>query len=158
MAEQSSIPLLPTSAPVSREELAAALVSGTGDEHRQIQDIIMTWTREGRLLAGEDVAALLAFLDQGQPTGMTAGEWEERVNELFNLLRSQPGEVAGLVPTMLRMAAEDTNPVLRMYALQHIALRLADEPNAENRQAMMDHLGTLAESTQNPLAGLRSCS
>ncbi len=40
--------LLASPVPVSREKLTAVMVSGTGEEHRQNQDQIMSWTREGR--------------------------------------------------------------------------------------------------------------
>lgn len=54
---------------------------------------------------------------------------------------------------MMAMAAEDANPVLRMYALQHIAMWIPDEPSEESRAAMMDFLSKLADWANHPLAG-----
>ncbi len=139
--------------PLSLEEKDGALSAAGGEEHRLTQDRIMGWIRDGRVLSAEDRESLLAFLGQGQPEGMEPGEWEERVNEVLNLLRSQSGEVPGLVETMLRMAAEDTNPVLRMYALQHIAMWIPDEPSEESREAMMGYLRKLSLLPDDPLAG-----
>jgi hypothetical protein len=139
--------------PLSSEERNVAFATGGGEEHRLTQDLIMGWIREGRGLTAEDRESLLAFIGQGQPEGIASGEWEERVNEILNLLRSQPGEVPGLAETMMKMAEEDTNPVLRMYALQHIAMWIPDEPSAESRKAMIDYLRKLSLMPDDPLAG-----
>lgn len=53
----------------------------------------------------------------------------------------------------MKMAAEDENPVLRMYALQHIAMWIPDEPSEESREAMMGYLRKLSSSPDDPLAG-----
>ena len=113
----------------------------------------MGWIRDGRSLSEEDRESLLSFLSQRQPEGMASGEWEERVNEILNLLRSQSGGVPGLAEVMMKMAAEDANPVLRMYALQHIAMWIPDEPSEESREAMMGYLRKLSWSPDDPLAG-----
>lgn len=84
---------------------------------------------------------------------MASGEWEERVNEILNLLRSQSGGVSGLAEVMMAMAAEDANPVLRMYALQHIVMWIPDEPLEEIREKMMGYLRQLSWSPDDPLAG-----
>ena len=54
---------------------------------------------------------------------------------------------------MMKMAEEDANPVLRMYALQHIAMWIPDEPSDKSSEAMMDFLRKLAGSAGHPLAG-----
>jgi hypothetical protein len=141
------------SLPLSMEERDGAYTAEGGENHRRTQDLIMGWRREGRALLAEDAKELLSFLGQGQPEGLASGEWEERVNEILNLLRSQSGEVTGLAETMLKMAAEDPNPILRMYALQHIAMWIPDEPSAESREAMIDHLRKLSLLPNDPLAG-----
>ena len=51
------------------------------------------------------------------------------------------------------MAERDANPVLRMYALQHIALWIPDEPTPEKRGAMVEYLHTLLKRPNDPLAG-----
>jgi len=88
-----------------------------------------------------------------KPETLEAGEWEERVNEILNLLRSQPGGVPGLANLMLKMAEENSNPVLRMYALQPIAMWIPDEPSVESCKAMMDCLQRISWLPDDPLAG-----
>lgn len=139
--------------PLSVEEKDGALSAEGGEGHRLTQDQIMGWMREGRLLAPEDAEALLAFIRQPKPPGLKPGEWEERVNEILNFLRTQTGGVAGLAEAMLEMAAEEANPVLRMYALQHIAMWIPDEPSEKSREAMMGFLSKLAGTADHPLAG-----
>jgi hypothetical protein len=84
---------------------------------------------------------------------LSSGEWEERVNEILNLLRTQQGGVPGLSELMLHMAEQDPNPVLRMYALQHIAMWIPDEPTPEKREAMVKYLQQLLQRPNDPLAG-----
>jgi len=105
------------------------------------------------VLTPEDRDALLAYLTQPQPPALSSGEWEERVNEILNLLRAQSGGVPGLSDLMLHMADCDSNPVLRMYALQHIALWIPDETAPEKRDAMLAYLHTLLKRPSDPLAG-----
>jgi hypothetical protein len=138
--------------PLSVDERDGAYAAEGGENHRLTQERIMGWRRDGRVLAAADRESLLSFLGQGQLQGMTSGEWEERVNEILNLLRSQPGGVPGLAEAMMKMAEEDANPVLRMYALQHIAMWIPDEPSKDSREEMMGYLRKLSWS-DNPLAG-----
>jgi|GEM_PF-1973047 len=139
--------------PLSSEEKEGAFAAKGGEEHRLTQDSIMEWIRNGQVLTAEDRNELLAFIAQPQPESMETGEWEERVNEILNLLRAQPGGVPGLADLMMKMAAEAPNPVMRMYALQHIAMWIPDEPSEESRKAMMDYLQRLASFPDDPLAG-----
>ena len=144
---------VPQLLPLSSEEKDGAFAADGGEEHRLTQDRIMGMIRDGRSLSEKDRESLLSFLGQGQPKGMASGEWEERVNEILNLLRSQPGRVPGLAKAMMKMALGDANPVLRMYALQHIAMWIPDEPSEESREAMMGYLRELSWSADDPLAG-----
>jgi hypothetical protein len=143
----------PPLVPLLTEEKDDAFAGAGGEDHRLTQDRIMGWIRDGLSLSEEDRESLLSFLGQGQPKGMASGEWEERVNEILNLLRSQSGGVPGLAEAMMKMAEKDANPVLRMYALQHIAMWIPDEPSEESREAMMGYLRTLSWSADDPLAG-----
>lgn len=137
--------------PIKGREQTLAL--GTGEEHSQAFAQLIDWIKQQQVLTPEDREALLAYLTQPQPPALTAGEWEERVNEILNLLRAQPGGATGLSDLMLHMAERDPNPVLRMYALQHIALWIPDETVAEKRDAMVAYLHTLLKRPNDPLAG-----
>ena len=129
------------------------LASGTGEEHAQAFAQLLDWIKNQQVLTPEDRDALLAYLTQPQPPTLSSGEWEERVNEILNLLRTQQGGVPGLAELMLQMAEQDPNPVLRMYALQHIAMWIPDEPTPEKREAMVKYLHQLLQRPSNPLAG-----
>lgn len=143
----------PPLVPLSPEEKVDAFAAKGGEDHRLTQDRILGWIREGRVLSDEDKESLLTFLSKGPPEGMANGEWEERVNEILNLLRSQAGGVPGFSDLMLKMAEKDPNPVLRMYALQHIAMWIPEEPSEESREKMMGYLRQLSWSPDDPLAG-----
>jgi hypothetical protein len=119
----------------------------------QIMDQIMDWIRNGQVLTPEDSDMLLSYHVKPKPETLEAGEWEERVNEILNLLRGQPGGVPGQAELMLKMAEEDPTPVLRMYARQHIAMWIPDEPSEESRKAMMEYLQQLSLLADDPQAG-----
>ena len=135
------------------ENREQTLALGTGEEHAQAFAQLLDWIKIQQVLTPEDRDALLTYLTQPQPHTLTSGEWEERVNEILNLLRTQPGGVPGLAELMLHMAEQDPNPVLRMYALQHIAMWIPDEPTPEKREAMVKYLQQLLQRPNDPLAG-----
>lgn len=153
--QRASSPAAATSPlpPLSLGDKDCAFAAVGGEDHRQIQDRIMGWRRDGRVISEEDGESMLAFLGHEQPAGMTSGEWEERVNEILNLLRSQPGGVAGLADAMLEMERDEISPVMRMYVLQHVFLWIPDEPSAEKREAMMSFLRGIAENPADMHAG-----
>jgi hypothetical protein len=136
---------------INGREHVLALVGG--QEHAQAFAQLLDWIKNQQLLTPEDRDALLAYLTQPQPPALSSGEWEERVNEILNLLRTQQGGVPGLSELMLHMAEQDPNPVLRMYALQHIAMWIPDEPTPEKREAMVKYLQQLLQRPNDPLAG-----
>lgn len=136
---------------ISGREQTLAL--GTSEEHSLAFAQLIDWVKQQQVLTPEDRDALLAYLSQPQPHALKSGEWEERVNEILNLLRAQPGGVPGLADLMLHMAERDANPVLRMYALQHIALWIPDESIVEKREAMIQYLHQLLNRPNDPLAG-----
>jgi hypothetical protein len=137
----------------SLESRDQTLALGTGYEHSQAFAQLIDWVKLQQVLTPEDRDVLLAYLSQPQPPALKSGEWEERVNEILNLLRAQPGGVPGLADLMLHMAERDANPVLRMYALQHIALWVPDETIVEKREAMIQYLHQLLARPNDPLAG-----
>ncbi len=116
-------------------------------------DEIIGWIRSQQVLTYEDRETLLAYISQSKPESLQAGEWAERVNEILNFLRGQPSGVPGLADLLGRLAVSDPDPVMRMYALQHISMWVPEEPEAENRAAMIALLKRLAESPDDPLAG-----
>ena len=142
-----------TTRPSAIAEREQTLALGTGEEHTQAFAQLLDWIKNQQVLTPEDRDGLLAYLTQPQPHTLSSGEWEERVNEILNLLRAQQGGVPGLSELMLHMAEHDTNPVLRMYALQHIAMWIPDEPTPEKREAMVKYLHQLLQRPNDPLAG-----
>jgi hypothetical protein len=147
--QQSQFTTTPSEIPrqiLSEDEIETGLKLGTGSYHLKSLEVIMTWLRHQEVLASEDQAILLSYLEQEQPTSITSGEWEERVNEILNFLRSQPNGVPGLADLMLHMAEHDPNTVLRMYAMQHIFLWIPDEPDEGKRGEMMSYLKRVADT------------
>jgi hypothetical protein len=160
MVDPSSIKAKPTK-PYSQPQIITAPIDNlqrglelaSGELHIESMETIMSWLRQQQVLSADDRKMLLEYLQQGQPMKITSGEWEERVNELLNLLRAQNDGTPGLADLLLHMAVKDPNHVLRMYALQHISLWIPDEPSTEKRQALIDHLKRLAVNPADPLAG-----
>lgn len=146
-------PATPPPTQLSIENIELVHTNDGGHSHILAQDTLLQWIREGRELTAEDRDMLLAVVRQPAPEAMQGGEWEERVNEILNLLRSQPGAVPGLADAMLELAEDSPGFVMRMYALQHIAMWIPAEPDEEKRKAMMDYLQRLTWSADDPLAG-----
>lgn len=98
--------------------------------------------REGRDLSPEDAASLLRHIQSAQPAGRKTALWEHEVNSTLNALRAQPGLVPGLTEALLAMAKDSENPVLRLYALQHIAqVHSRETPEAREKieRALVEH-------------------
>lgn len=135
------------------EQVESGLNEESGEAHSMALDVIMEWIEHQLVLTEEDRDVMLAFLAQSRPQNMTAGDWQERVNEILNFLRSQPSGVPGLSDLLVKMTSNDPDPVIRMYALQHIALWVPDEPDAKNKEQMISFLERLAGDSSDSLAG-----
>ena len=139
--------------PLPPEDVAKSLSEVSGEAHTVALDEIIGWIKNQQVLTEEDRETLLAYISQAKPGTLKAGEWEERVNEILNFLRGQPGGAPGLADLLRRIVVDDPDPVMRMYALQHLSMWVPDEPVAENRAAMIALLKRLAETPGDPLAG-----
>lgn len=139
--------------PLLPEDISRSVSAVSGEAHKVALEEIMGWVRNQQVLTDDDRDTLLAYISQSKPESLKAGEWEERVNEMLNFLRGQPGGVPGLADLLRRMVVADSDPVMRMYALQHLSMWVPDEPMPENRAAMIDLLKRLAETPGDPLAG-----
>ena len=78
-----------TTRPSAIAEREQTLALGTGEEHTQAFAQLLDWIKNQQVLTPEDRDGLLAYLTQPQPHTLSSGEWEERVNEILNLLRAQ---------------------------------------------------------------------
>lgn len=130
-----------------------ALVRDSGDAHSVALDLISECIRLRLVLTPSDRDTMLRFLSESKPTEIASGQWQERVNEILNFLRAQPGEVPGLANLLVQMSSENPDPVLRMYALQHISLWIPKEPVESNKADMIAYLEKLAAKDEDPLAG-----
>jgi HEAT repeat protein len=98
--------------------------------------------REQRVLPPTEAAELLQHIQSAQPPGMNTALWEQEVNSTLNALRAQPELVPGLTDALLAMAKDSENPVLRLYALQHIAQvhsRETPEGKQTIEKALVEH-------------------
>jgi len=77
-----------------------------------------------------DKAALLRFTGGDQPEDMQLPVWHSFINDILDLLLKQKVPPAGLDDQLLRMARENTDPVIRDYSLQKLDLLVA-EPHPE---------------------------
>jgi hypothetical protein len=79
-----------------------------------------------------------------KPEGLTEGEWAERVNVVLNALRVQENDVPGLVEFLLKTAEGHPSRILRLYAMQHLALWHHREGDAVKRQEIVSLFERLA--------------
>jgi HEAT repeat protein len=124
--------------------VVVAPAGASGQDRRAEETIIArdTIARERSELAPSETAALLERIQSAKPEGMDTLLWEHEVNSTLNALRAQPEVVPGLTDALLTMAADSDNPVLRLYALQHVAqIHSRETPAAREQieQALVAH-------------------
>ncbi len=98
--------------------------AGMSEQNRLAEETIIahdTVARESSELPPSESAALLERIRSAKPDGVDTMRWEHEVNSALNALRAQPELVPGLTEALLSMASDSENPVLRLYALQHVA-------------------------------------
>lgn len=139
--------------PVSADSLATSISTKTGEAHSIALDQIMEWIRNGQTLADGEREILFSYVSGARPVSLEEGEWQERVNEILNLLRAQPSGISELSDLLVRLVTNDPDPVIRMYALQHISMLISQEEAVGKRQEMLAVLADLASSLDNPLSG-----
>ena len=107
-------------------------------------DHIVGLAKRQQQLSDSDAQALLSFISAPKPEGLTDGEWEERVNVVLNALRVQENDVPGLVDFLLKTAEGHPSRILRLYAMQHLALWHHREGDAGKRQEIVSLFERLA--------------
>ncbi len=117
--------------------------SRKAEEHELAVGELVQAAKEDAVLEPDQARDLLAFIAGPKPATLTDREWEERVNVTLNLLRAQP-DVLGLADTLLRMGEFDGNVVLRLYAMQHLALWYGREKSTEKKEEIISLFERLA--------------
>ena len=112
-----------------------------GKPNREAVDLAEQITDEHREMPDRARDDLLSFISAGKPDGLMDYEWQERVNVVLNALRVQGADTgeraAGLTELLMEMAASDPDPILRMYAMQHLALWYPRIRDADERRQVL---------------------
>lgn len=127
--------LLPLSATVNAADATApsasvARILGSPLFDVTVESRLAAVKRLSSRLSPGDKAALLRFAGGDQPEDMQLAVWHSFINDIFDLLLQQDVLPAGLDDQLLRMARENSDPVLRDYSLQKLD-RLTVEPHPE---------------------------
>jgi len=123
----------------------------TSDEVDQLCEELDTIARERRKLKPHEIQRLLDIIKQDRPTGgqreISADSWELLMNSSLNAITSSidPESENNLSTTLAHLARNSSDPVIKLYALQHIAFWFPREPIEEHRQLL---LTVLKESSQ----------
>jgi len=131
----------------------SAMVSETGEPHTRSVDVLHILAKHHQALSSEDIRTLLAFISAAKPGDLSDGEWEERVNVILNALRAQDLYVPGLTDYLLTTAGKHPSRILRLYAMQHLALWYQREPSEGKRREIVALLEKLAEKAGEETAG-----
>lgn len=108
----------------SGEELTPAVVG-------ECIEYLDTAAREHGGLERAEARWLLGKLGAGKPAGLDEPAWQHFFNSACNALGAAGGVGAdALCPVLLRVLSEDSDKVMRLYALQHLGNQqpLASEP------------------------------
>jgi hypothetical protein len=159
----SAIPSAPTSAVVALEPRELVIASPDGSvrpldlrpdrlraivaEPLTIQERLQALHADQRAPDDSEQKALIAFVEsQTIPAALSRGSWHHLVNDIWNVLaRAEPANFEKHLRTMAR---ESSDPVIRDYALQHLAHQ-ADRPTDLTVRTLEEGL----QSTEGTLAG-----
>lgn len=118
-----------------------------GEKNREAIDNAEQIANEHRELPDAARGDLLAFISAGKPKALLDSEWQERVNVILNSLRDQQTGAAsrhqGLTRLLVEMAAADSDPILRMYAMQHLGLWYPRIADAADRAEVLELLAQI---------------
>ena len=123
------------------------------EAHSQAVADLVSLAKQQHQLEVVEVKTLLAFVLGSKPDNFSDGEWNEKVNVILNILRSQANEVPGLADVLLNISQQGGTRILRLYGLQHLAQWYRREPSKEKRQEIIALLVRLSEADGEEAAG-----
>lgn len=141
------------STPMSFAAMKRATFAVTGETHSMVVDELVGLAKRHQAIAPNDMQKLLSFISAPKPEGLSAAEWEERVNVILNALRGQESDVPGLTNYLLTTAEHHPSRILRLYAMQHLTLWHEREKSAGKRSEIVALLERLAEKDGEETAG-----
>lgn len=129
---------------LSSDNLVITVSGMSGEPNSIAHDLLVGLAKRQQQLSDSDAQALLSFISSPKPEGLTEGEWEERVNVILNALRVQENDVPGLVEFLLKTSEHHPSRILRLYAMQHLALWHHREGDAGKRLEIVSLFERLA--------------
>ena len=135
------------------EDLNKVTRGGEREDHSWALGMADKIARERIELSSGDVKNLMDFIAGEKPASLDDGQWQHRVNSVLNALRAQHADNDGLSDLLMKMAVGHEDPVLRLYALQHLGSWVAREKDPAKRQQMLSLLSQLATKDGEPTAG-----
>ncbi len=132
-----------------RKNRLQVLTSGvSGEALTRALEIADTIAREHTAFSDAEASHLLDFVSGSKPSGLTRSDWQHLVNSLFNALRTRPAAPARerLSLVFANMAEKDADPVMRLYALQHISFWLPHEQHPARKQQLADLLLRMSQA------------
>jgi hypothetical protein len=155
-------PVEAVDSPVAEDHVAVLASPEGGLTHEAAMEKLVALGQKDWRPTADQSRHLLAFINGPKPAHLEDGEWEERVNFILNLLRRQAepssdGDqgtpVPGLTEALLQMAETSPNEILRLYAIQHLALWYPMEPERVKQEAIVSTLQHMAERPDDPRSG-----
>lgn len=139
-----------SSAPASlAPEVAVAIdrAAGYRQRHLAIQNLSPS-------LSPQDLAALIVFLQEGQPLEHLAAAGERALaNDILNLLRNQEPPIPNLAEILTEIFVnEELDVVIRDYAVQHLGAWHPKAP-AQDHPFIIDALMAALDQTDSSIAG-----
>lgn len=109
-----------------------------GEAHGRAVEAADRIAREHGALDAAAAGRLLDYITGPRPAALSGADWQHLVNSSLNALRTNPAKpaqarLAGILSTMARSHAD---PVLRLYAVQHISFWYSQEPDAAKKKQL----------------------
>lgn len=117
-----------------------------GEAHGRAIEAADRIAREHGALDAAAASRLLDYISGPRPAALSEADWQHLVNSSLNALRTNPAKpaqarLAGILSTMARSHAD---PVLRLYALQHISFWYSQEPDRSKKKHLITLLSELS--------------
>ncbi|MCP5532887.1 MAG: HEAT repeat domain-containing protein [Akkermansiaceae bacterium] len=138
---------------LTSENLKSITSGVDGESHSVAVDVLVDMAKRREALAHGDMKVLLSFISAPKPEGLSDVEWEERVNVVLNALRGQESDVPGLTDFLLATAEDHPSRILRLYAMQHLALWQHREKSVEKQREIVALFERLAMEDGGEYAG-----
>jgi hypothetical protein len=96
---------------------------------------------------------MMDFVRSPKPRALEEDAWHHRVNSILNAIRVQQRVPTEFADILIDLASRKGDPVLSLYAIQHLSMWLPEEQDSGKQAAIKDLFERLMRTPGDPMAG-----